>query len=250
MSHVAAALIVIGGLVTGSLANVAIDRAPAGLGLLARPECPHCGVPWSARDAVPVVSWLVVRRCRACGHGRSSRYPLVEVGNAALWLLLAWAATAHGKGGLLPLLFVLGTCGLALAVVDASYHRLPNALVLPLYPVTVAGLALAGIIGNEWPLATTLAGAAAWAGLIAGLWLMTGGRGMGMGDVKLAPVLGATLGWWGLTAAVVGLVAAFVIGALVSLLLLARGKAGLRTHLAFGPFLLVGALVGITVGAS
>lgn len=248
MNYVYAALIVVGGLVTGSLANVAIDRVPAGLRLLARPACPHCGVPWSPRETVPLVSWLVVRRCPTCGRARSRRYPLVEIGNSALWVLLIWALTAHGDGGLLPLLLVLGTCGLALAVVDAACHRLPNALVLPLYPVTVAGLALAGVISHEWPLATTVLGAAAWGGLIGGLWLLTGGRGMGMGDVKLAPILGATLGWLGLTAAVTGLVAAFVMGAIVSVLLMARRKAGLGTHLAFGPFLLAGTLIGVILG--
>lgn len=249
ISVVYAVLIVIGGLVAGSLANAAIDRVPAGLGPLARPRCPQCNAVWSARHVIPVISWLALRgRCPACRETLSARYPLVELGNAALWLLLVGVASARGQQGLIPLLLILGTSGLALGVIDAACHRLPNALVLPLYPVTVAGLVLAGLIGGEWPVTTTALGALAWTGLIGGLWLLSGGRGMGMGDAKLAPVLGATLGWLGLASAAVGLMAAFMLGAIVSLVLLARRKAGLRAHIAFGPFLLVGALLGVILG--
>jgi len=141
--------------------------------------------------------------------------------------------------------------------------------VLPLYPVTLAGLALAGVVEGTWPWQGALIGLAAWVALIGGLWLLSGGRGMGFGDVKLSPVLGATLGWVSVASALTGLLAAFVLGAVIGIgILLAhrgrsrvpapatgsspdpdhRAEAPAGTPIAFGPFLLAGAAVGLLFG--
>ena len=137
---------------------------------------------------------------------------------------------------------------MALTVIDLDHHRLPNAIVLTLYPVTVGGLLLAGALGGRWPLVAAGIGAALWLVVIGIPWLVSGGRGMGFGDVKLAPVLGVTLGWWALSASVVGLFLAFGLGAVVGIILMIAGRAGRKTALPFGPFLLAGALVGLLVG--
>jgi leader peptidase (prepilin peptidase) / N-methyltransferase len=251
-----AALVVAGlllgllGLAVGSFLNVVVYRVPLGLSIV-RPgsACPGCHTPIAARDNIPVLSWLLLRgRCRTCGTRISARYPLVELLNAVLWLGLAWWAVTADALGLLPLLLVLGSAGVALAFIDLEHHRLPDAIVLPLYPVTVLGLVLAGLVSGEWPLASAGIGVAVWLGVIGGLWLLSGGRGMGFGDVKLAPVLGATLGWTGVGAAVVALFAAFALGAVVGIVLLLARKAGRRSALPFGPFLLVGALIGLVIG--
>ena len=197
-----------------------------------------------------MVSWLLLRgRCRSCGAPISARYPLVEALNAVVWLALGWWASGpDGVDPLLPLLLVLGSAGIALSAIDLDHHRLPNTIVLPLYPVTVAGLVLAGLLSGEWPIVPAVAGAAAWLAVIGGIWLLTHGRGMGLGDVKLAPVLGATLGWVGLGAALVGLFSAFVLGAVVGVALILGRRASRRSHVPFGPFLILGAAVGLVAG--
>lgn len=241
------------GLAVGSFLNVVIYRVPRDLSIV-RPgsACPGCGEPISPRDNIPLVSWLLLRgRCRHCHEPISPRYPLVELLNAALWVLLAWWATGPGDlVGLLPLLLVLGSAGVALFFIDIEHHRLPDAIVLPLYPVTVVGLAIAGLVAGQWPLLDVAIGVGAWLVVIGGLWFFSGGRGMGFGDVKLAPILGAVLGWVGVQAALVGLFAAFALGALVGIALLVAKKAGRRSAIPFGPFLLVGALVGLLAGAA
>ena len=245
------------GLIVGSFLNVVIYRVPRDLSIV-RPgsACPGCGTAISARDNVPVLSWLLLRgRCRTCGEPISGRYPLVEALTGALWLVLGWWSwQPDGIDPLLPWLLVLGSAGMALWFIDVDHHRLPDAIVLPLYPLGVAGLALAGLLSARWPLGEVAIGVAAWLVVIGGIWLLTGGRAMGFGDVKLAPVLAATLAWVGVSSALVGLLAAFVLGGGVGLVLMLSGRARRGTHLAFGPFLLLGALVGLlwgeTIGAA
>ncbi len=243
------------GLIVGSFLNVVIYRVPLGLSVV-RPAsaCPSCQSPISARDNVPLVSWLVLRgRCRTCSERISARYPLVEALTAAVWLGIGWWALAADDGSganpLLPLLLVLGSAGVTLAMIDLDHHRLPDVIVLPLYPVTVVGLAVAGLVSGQWPLLASLAGAGVWLAVIGGIWLATSGRGMGFGDVKLAPVLGATLGWVAFGSSIVGLFSAFLLGALVGLGLMVLGRAERRSHLPFGPFLLAGAGIGLAAGA-
>ena len=239
------------GLAVGSFLNVVIYRVPLGLSIVSPGSaCPGCHTAIAARDNIPVLSWLLLRgRCRTCGARISPRYPLVELLNAVLWLGLAWWALTADALGLLPLLLVLGSAGIALAFIDLEHHRLPDAIVLPLYPVTAAGLVLDGLVTGEWPWLDLAIGVAVWLGVIGGLWLVSGGRGMGFGDVKLAPVLGGVLGWTAVAAAVVGLFAAFALGAIVGIALMLARKAGRRSALPFGPFLIVGALIGLVAGS-
>lgn len=262
-------LIGILGLLIGSFLNVVVYRVPNGRSIVHPPSvCPRCQTPIAPRDNVPVLSWLLLRgRCRHCAEPISARYPLVEAGTGLAFALTAYLLLPSALIGLLPLALVLVAFGIALALIDIDVHRLPNALVLPLYPITVIGLALAGVVeGSSARLAGALAGAGVWLLLIGGIWLATGGRGMGFGDVKLAPVLGAFTGWIGFDAAVVGLLVAFVAGSVVPLALVAArrtrqpvpaisastaGRTGIRgMHIAFGPFLLLGAAVGAVSGSA
>ena len=200
------------GLIAGSFLNVVIHRVPLGMSVMRSPSaCPSCQAPITARDNIPVVSWLLLRgRCRACGVSIPARYPMVEALTGLAWLAVGWWAVAADDGSrvdpLLPLLLVLGSAGVALAFIDLDHHRLPDVIVLPLYPVTVLGLVLAGLVESTWPVLPAVGGVVAWLVIIGGLWLVTGGRAMGFGDVKLAPVLGATLGWVAFGASVVGAV--------------------------------------------
>jgi leader peptidase (prepilin peptidase)/N-methyltransferase len=239
------------GLIVGSFLNVVIYRVPLGLSIV-RPgsACPACHTPIAVRDNIPVLSWVLLRgRCRSCSVRIPVRYPLVEIANAVIWLAAGvWAAHPEGIDPLLPLLLILGSAGLALSAIDLEHYRLPDAIVLPLYPVTAVGLVFAGVVSGEWPLTAALVGAMSWLIVIGGLWLVSGGRGMGFGDVKVSPVLGVTLGWVGLGSALVGLFAAFLLGAVVGLGLLVTRRAGRRSRLPFGPFLFAGTAVGVLAG--
>jgi leader peptidase (prepilin peptidase)/N-methyltransferase len=153
---------------------------------------------------------------------------------------------------LMPLLVVWLVVGGVLTVIDLREHRLPNAITLPMLIVTPLGLFVADLLDAVQ--APALAGwsgaglgAVLWLAVLGLLWVVSRGRGMGLGDVKLGPSLGATLGWLSVETALIGLVASFIIGGLVSLVLLVSRRADRRTAIPFGPFLFAGALVAIVV---
>ena len=246
------AFVTVAGLVIGSFLNVVISRVPDGRSVV-RPgsACPRCAQPIRARDNIPVASWLILRgKCRHCGLPISPLYPIVEAANALLWLCLSWWALASGGivASMLPWLLFLASACLSLVVIDFQHHRLPDAIVLPLYPAMVSGLVVSGLVNGAWPIGPALAGAAMWLAVIGGLWAVSGGRGMGFGDVKLAPVLGATIGWIAWQASLVGLMAAFILGGLVGLVLVISRRAGRRSRIPFGPYLVVGAAIGLVWG--
>lgn len=142
--------------------------------------------------------------------------------------------------GLIPLVVVWLIAGTVLSVIDVRTHRLPNAIVLRLYPVVALALVAAGLIDRTWPVQSALIGAGIWLGLLGLVWAGTGGSGMGFGDVKLAPLLGASLGWVGWEFAVVGLIAAWVLGGLWAGVLMLCHRATRASVMAFGPFLVGG----------
>ncbi|MEN1973973.1 prepilin peptidase [Cellulomonas sp. P4] len=238
------------GLLVGSFLNVVVWRVPRGASVVSPPSaCPACGTRIRARDNVPVVSWLVLRgRCRDCAAPISARYPLVEAGTGALFGLAAWWV---GWDWVLPAVLYVAGLAVALALIDLDVRRLPDALVLPSYPVLVALLVLASASPggtSDWPvLGRSLLGAAAFALAYGLIWVVYPG-GMGLGDVKLAGLLGLLLGWFGWGAVVVGFFAAFLLAGLVVLGLLAARRIGRRSAVAFGPWMLVGAAVGAVAG--
>lgn len=246
-----ATLFVIGvgglGLVVGSFLNVVVHRVPAGRSVV-RPgsACPACASPIRSRDNVPVVSWLLLRgRCRDCDAAVSSRYPGVEAGTGLLFAVLA---ATRGPSAVLPALLYTAAAGVALFLIDLDHHRLPDSIVLPSYPVLAALLAAAAAWTGTAPVARAALSAAGWLTGYALLWLLTGGRGMGLGDVKLSGLLGLLLGWLGWGPSVVGLFGGFAAGGVVGVALLASGRAGRRTRIAHGPFMLAGALLAVVAG--
>jgi leader peptidase (prepilin peptidase)/N-methyltransferase len=235
------------GLLVGSFLNVVIWRVPRGESVVhPRSRCPSCDAPIRERDNVPLVSWLLLHgRCRDCGAPISSRYPLVELATGVLFALLAWKIGAHSA---LPAFLYLGAVGLALAVIDLDTHRLPNALTLPSYPIAVALLTVAALVDHRpGLLVRAAAGAAAFFALYALLWILYPG-GMGLGDVKLAGVLGLYLGYLGWGAVAVGGFLGFGYGAVIGVALMAGRKAGRKSRIPFGPFMVAGALTAVFVG--
>jgi leader peptidase (prepilin peptidase)/N-methyltransferase len=235
------------GLVVGSFLNVVIARMPVGASIV-RPgsRCPSCGAPVLARDNIPVLSWLLLRgRCRACGVPIDVRYPLVEGATA---LLFPAAGLRFGGSPYLVVALVLVAAGVALFVIDREHRRLPFAITRVASGLAMLGLAADALVRGAGPLPVALASTVVWLVVYGGVWLVTSGRGMGLGDVALAPLLGLSLGWLGWGPSLVGLFAGFGIGAVVGAMLLASRRATRRSRVAHGPFLLVGTAVGLFAG--
>lgn len=146
-------------------------------------------------------------------------------------------------------LVIVGALCMSAAWVDAGQHRLPNALVLPCYPVALLGLvAAAGLGSPRWLPAAV--GAAAWGVPIGLLWLVGRGAGMGPGDVKIALPLGATLGWVSVPGALIGVLAAFVAGGSYAVVAMVRDRRPQATaRVPFGPFLVLGWAFGLLASA-
>ena len=237
------------GLVIGSFLNVVIWRVPRGESVVRPPShCPGCGHEIRPRDNIPVLSWLLLRgRCRDCGTGISVRYPLVEAGTAVVFAVLTLAIGLEPE---LPAFLYLGAIGVALAMIDIDVKRLPNAIVLPSYPVAAALLTVAAAVDGRWEdlLRAGLGMVALYAFYF--LLALVYPAGMGFGDVKLAGLLGPYLGWLGWAEVVTGGFLGFLFGGVVGGGLVLVRRAGRKSMLPFGPFMLAGALVAILWGGA
>ncbi len=235
------------GLLIGSFLNVVIYRVPAGLSLVSPGSaCPACEHPVRAYDNVPVVSWLLLRgRCRDCAAPIAVRYPLVELATGLLFVVVAWrfGSTPYAAAGL-----VVAAAGVALFMIDLDHRRLPFSITGATAVGALIALGIDVIRHGADPVPVALLSAAIWLAVYGGIWLVTSGRGMGLGDVALAPVLGLVLGWLGLGPALVGLGAGFAIGAVVGVALIAAGSASAKSRVPHGPFLLTGAALGMLAG--
>lgn len=244
------------GLVIGSFLNVVIYRVPAGIPLTRESRCPSCGAPVRPWHNVPVLSWMLLRgRCASCRAPISARYPMVEIATglafvAVLWLALeAWADLAAAALVVIVVAYLyLAAISITLTLIDLDTRRLPNAIVLPSYVVLGMLFTAACLLGAPWE--ALLRAAVGGAGLFAFYLLLRLIRpgGMGGGDVKLAGVLGLALGWIGWGALVVGTFAAFVFGGVFGIVLMLTRRAGRRSAVAFGPWMVLGAWTGIFAG--
>ncbi len=247
------------GLVIGSFLNVVVYRVPAGVPLTRESRCPSCEAPVRPWQNVPVVSWLLLgAKCAGCRAPISARYPLVELATGAAFAVVAWVAldparsSASDQGWasavVVAAFLYLAAISIALTLIDLDVRRLPNAIVVPAYAVLGVLFTVACLLGAPWEALVRAALAAA--ALFAFYLLLRTVRpgGMGGGDVKLAGVVGAALGWIGWGALVVGAFAAFVLGGIVAVALMLSGKAGRRSAIPFGPWIIAGAWVGIFAG--
>jgi leader peptidase (prepilin peptidase) / N-methyltransferase len=239
------------GLIAGSFATVVIHRVPRRESVV-RPgsRCPACGTPVAWRDNLPVLGWLLLRgRCRSCRSPIPVRYPLVELGMGLLWFAIAARLAAVGLGWAVPAYLALGFICVVLAVIDATTRLLPNRITYPAFPVVLGLLLLASAgLGDLGRLVRGLIAAMA-VGAFFLLLALIYPRGMGLGDVKLAPTLGLALGWlsWGTVA--VGVFAGFLLGALAGVAtILAMGRSR-KSLLPFGPWLVAGALLAVLAGS-
>jgi leader peptidase (prepilin peptidase)/N-methyltransferase len=228
------------GAVIGSFLNVVAYRLPRGESLSHPPShCPNCGQPVKPYDNVPVLSWLLLRgRCRHCNEPISPRYPIVEAGTA---LLCALVVIVKGPDEDAIIGIVLVLLLVPVTLIDLDTHTIPNKIT---YPGFVVGLALIAVLETD-ALAEHLIASAAAGGFLFVAWFAYP-RGMGMGDVKLAFVLGIFLG----RAVAPAMFTAFIAGALVGGLVIARMgvKEGRKAGIPFGPWLALGGVVGLLTG--
>jgi leader peptidase (prepilin peptidase) / N-methyltransferase len=251
------------GALIGSFLNVVIWRVPRGESIVTpASHCPNCDHPIRRRDNVPVLSWILLRgKCRDCSAPISPRYPLIEAatalafGGVATWASLSPAIGARDSGAatvgfLLALVAYLyfAAISIALSMIDIDTKRLPNVIVLPAYLVGAVLLAASSLLeGNLQPLLFAGIGAFALFGLYLLLAVIVP-RGMGFGDVKLAGVIGLFTGFLGVGPLIVSAFAAFFVGGLFSVVMLLLRRAGRKSRIPFGPWMLAGAWIGIVGG--
>jgi len=232
-----AALALAPGLALGSFLNVVAARVPLRRSIVRPPSaCMSCGREIAWYDNVPVVSWLILRgRCRSCGTGIPARYPAVELVTGLLVAACVW------RFGLHPEALVASFFCLALVTVSATdlEHRIiPNRIVLPAAVVVLVGQTLVHP-SPEWAIAAV--GASGF--LLAAALVYP--AGMGMGDVKLALLLGAMLGRTVPVALFLGMLAALVPGVY---LLAKHGSKGRKMGVPLAPFLGLGAVAALFWG--
>ena len=227
------------GLALGSFMTVAIHRIPERASVVRpRSRCPSCGAEILNRDNVPVVSWLLLRgRCRSCGARISPVYPLLELSTAAL---VVGAVVRYDRPWVGAMVGLLLAPMPAIAIIDLRHRIVPNRLTYPAligFPVYLVVARLAG--GGVDPV-RGLIGAFAYGGGMFVVAFASGGRGMG--DVKLATVIGLVLGAVDLGSVAVAAGAAILAGGGAAIVALARG-AERRSMIPFGPSIAVGAVV-------
>ncbi len=228
------------GLLIGSFLNVVAYRLPRGESILwPASHCTACEQPIKPWDNLPVLSWLLLRgKCRNCGVRISPRYPAIELLTA-----LAFGAIVLTGGFDESLAWELPFAAMLIAVagIDLEHRIIPNTILLP---AAVFGVGIAAALRPEALPELVIAGAGAFVAFL--VCALAYPAGMGMGDVKLAGVMGLFLG----TAVIPALFVAFLAGTLIGLAVIARhGADGRKKGVPFGPFLALGGLVGLLAGS-
>jgi leader peptidase (prepilin peptidase)/N-methyltransferase len=227
------------GAAIGSFLNVVAYRLPRRLSLVGpRSVCPSCGKRIAAWDNVPLVSWLLLRgRCRSCGATISVRYPVIELVTAALFALVA--VTASSAAELVSGLVLVATL-VVVAAIDLEYRIVPNRV---LGPAAIAAFLIWGLLDPGRLLENAIAGLAAGTALLIPAIFFP--QGMGMGDVKLAAVLGLFLG----RSVAPALLLSFAFGSIVGVgILVVRGTSARKHAIPFAPFMALGGIIGQLFG--
>lgn len=267
------------GLLIGSFLNVVAYRVPAKVSLLRESRCPHCDTRIKPWHNVPVLGWMILRgRCANCSAPISARYPLIEALTGVAFAAVTWWALAIYDGILgetLPQYLLLPTVdgfvrpedlwalafvvaaylyfaaiSIVLTLIDLDTHRLPNSVVLPSYLVAALLFSVAAWLTVEWTAFLRAGIGMAMLYLFYAILRLVRPGGMGGGDVKLAGLIGIYLGWLGWGALAVGAFAAFLYGGVFGIVLLLLRRAGRKTAIPFGPWMILGAWTGVFAGES
>lgn len=246
------------GLLIGSFLNVVIYRVPLGISIVSpRSSCPSCQKEINWFDNIPVLSWLLLQgRCRNCGSKISPRYPLVELATGLLFAFLTyvfvqshpidWYTTPKLLELIAYLAFFAST--LALSVIDLEHFRLPTPIILFGLFFGLALLFSATIMTGSWDrFLVALACSGSAFGILLVIHLVVP-NGMGLGDVRLAALLGLFLGWQGVGPTIIGMFLAFGLGAVFGILLMLFAGGNRKTQIPFGPWMVVGSWLGLLIG--
>ncbi len=254
MRVVAAVGIFLIGLAFGSFANVLIYRLPRGVSFVApRSFCPACGHLIRPFDNIPLISYAVLRgKCRYCGAGISIRYPVVEVLCGLLWLgvfwhpglpwtpaMQSWTFPAELWPGLFCVTVLLTVSG-----IDLDEQIIPNRIILPSIAIGLVALGVVSIVRSDYHIILHAVYGMLIGGGFLGIIAFLAPRGMGMGDAKLGAFIGIFLGFYVLA----GLLIAFLLGSIISIILLATKRKGRRDRIPFGPFLAMGGILALFWG--
>lgn len=236
------------GLIFGSFASAAAHRIPRRESFATgRSKCPHCGRTITALENVPVFSYLALRgRCRGCGEKISIRYPIIEVVTGGLFAAAAW------KFDLTVAAFVYMAFFWALVVltaIDLEHQLLPDRVVFPTFVLGWLGLVADAVVEDRMGrLVDAGIGALIFGGFFF-LIVVIVPKGMGGGDVKLAPSLGTFLGYVGAPGVVLaGMFLSFLLGGVIGLVAMKLSGGDRKMQIPFGPFLAAGTVLGIFVG--
>lgn len=213
----------------------------------------HCGHELAVMDLIPVFSWLVLGgKCRYCHKHISAQYPLVELSTSALFIIsyIYWPLVFNAKGITLFVFWLIFLVAfVALAIYDLRWFILPDKIIFPMIVLGVIQavyLLATGPFSREiWGLVTSvlIGGGIFWA-----IFQISNGKWIGGGDVKLGFLLGLVLADGSLMAFTIFL--ASVLGSLVSIPLIISGKATKKTHIPFGPFLIIATVIAQLFGSS
>lgn len=240
-------VIFIAGCCVGSFLNVLIYRIPADLSISGRSFCPKCKKKISWRENIPLVSFFLLhKRCKNCHSPISWQYPIVELITGILFVLTVFLisnnSTIEQFNNLIPIIYYLFivSCLVVIFFTDLKYGIIPDKITYPAIIISFIFLI------SQYPnilISNLLSGVAASLFLLM-LHLITRGRGMGFGDVKLALLMGIFLGSPGI---LISLYASFLTGAVVSLILILAGLKRFGQTIPFGPFLVLGTLIALLI---
>jgi leader peptidase (prepilin peptidase)/N-methyltransferase len=234
------AIAAIGGLCLGSFLNVVAYRLPAGLSLVTPGSaCPGCGTAIRPYDNIPVVSWLALGgHCRTCDTSISPRYPITEALTGALFAAVV-IAKAASPSIWLDLIFISAL--VAITQIDLQHQIIPNRILAPL---ALAAVVLTAVFQPHLLAERLIAGGAAGGFLL--IAVLASPAGMGMGDVKLAAVMGLVLG----RAVAPAMFIALILGTAAGMAVVAHKgvRDGRKTRVPFGPFLALGSVVSLFAG--
>jgi len=226
------------GMVVGSFLNVVIHRLPSRESVISPgSHCPRCDHPIRWYHNIPVVGWLVLRgTCHDCGEPISWRYPAIE-GLTGIIFVVAYLVYGVQARTLLVMVFLAGL--VAITFIDLDHFIIPDRIVLP---GAVVGLAASVALEPErwWVYVVAAFGGAGFLLILGLVWA----GGMGMGDVKMALMMGAFLG----ASTIVALFVAFLVGGVGGAILLAARIKGRKDRLPFGPYLAFGSLIAVLAG--
>lgn len=212
--------------------------------------CPNCKHTLFWKDLFPVFSFLFLGgRCKYCGKSISWQYPIVEIFTGLLFLFIFTNSPQDTIYNILniALLFYITASLIIIFIYDLKHYLIPDKILFPAIIITIVFRVLEffNVIKGSLPISNYLWAVLISAGFFFALFMISGGKWMGFGDVKLAILMGLLLG---VNNVIVALFLAFFFGSIIGVLLIIFGKKGLKSEIPFGPFLIMGTFLAIFFG--